>query len=98
MSDRSWGGNTMSGKLERVLVYPPVPPDPSVSWEEFGYLHPLDHDLAVREHTAFRRILTDAGIEVITGEIDDAKLQDGIFGYDPVFLSLIHISEPTRPY
>lgn len=75
----------MAGTLERVLVYPPVPPDPSVSWEEFGYLRPLDHDLAVREHAAFRRILTDAGIEVISGEIDDARLQDGIFGYDPVF-------------
>ncbi|HAX24499.1 MAG TPA: arginine deiminase family protein [Thermomicrobiales bacterium] len=101
MSDRSWGGNTMSGKLERVLVYPPVPPDPSVSWEEFGYLHPLDHDLAVREHTAFRRILTDAGIEVITGEIDDAKLQDGIFGYDPVFTTnagaiLTRMGKPLR--
>lgn len=85
MGDRAWGGNTMSGKLERVLVYPPVPPDPSSSWEEFGYLRPMDHDLAVREHSAFRRILADAGIEVVTGEIDDARLQDGIFPYDPVF-------------
>lgn len=85
MNDRSWGGNTMSGKLERVLVYPPVPPDPSVSWEEFGYLRPIDHDVAVQEHTAFRRILSDAGVEVITGEIDDARLQDAIFPYDPVF-------------
>lgn len=91
----------MSGKLERVLVYPPVPPDPSVSWEEFSYLRPLDHDLAVEEHVAFRRILTDAGVEVITGEIDDARLQDGIFGFDPVFTTnagavLSRMGKPLR--
>ncbi len=101
MTDRAWGGNTMAGKLERVLVYPPVPPDPSVSWEEFGYLRPLDHDLAVSEHAAFRRILADAGIEVITGEIDDARLQDGIFGFDPVFTTnagavLARMGKPLR--
>lgn len=101
MSDWAWGGNTMSGRLERVLVYPPVPPDPSVSWQEFGYLRPLDHDLAVREHAAFRRILSEAGIEVITGEIDDARLQDGIFPYDPVFTTntgavLTRMGKPLR--
>lgn len=101
MSERTWGGNTMSGRLERVLVYPPVPPDPSVSWQEFGYLRPLDHDLAVREHAAFRRILREAGIEVITGEIDDARLQDGIFPYDPVFTTnagavLTRMGKPLR--
>lgn len=101
MSERAWGGNTMSGRLERVLVYPPVPPDPSVSWQEFGYLRPLDHDLAVQEHAAFRRILSEAGIEVITGEIDDARLQDGIFPYDPVFTTnagavLTRMGKPLR--
>ncbi|MCO5176111.1 MAG: arginine deiminase family protein [Thermomicrobiales bacterium] len=101
MTDRVWGGNTMSGKLERVLVYPPVPPDPSVSWEEFSYLHPMNHALAVEEHAAFRRILTDAGVEVITGEIDDARLQDGIFGFDPVFTTnagavLSRMGKPLR--
>ncbi|HMM40917.1 MAG TPA: arginine deiminase family protein [Thermomicrobiales bacterium] len=101
MSERTWGGNTMSGRLERVLVYPPVPPGPSVSWQEFGYLRPLDHDLAVREHAAFRRILSEAGIEVITGEIDDARLQDGIFPYDPVFTTnagavLTRMGKPLR--
>lgn len=101
MGDRSWGGNTMSGTLERVLVYPPVPPDPAVSWQEFGYLRPIDHDLAVREHATFRRILTEAGVEVISGEIDDGLLQDAIFPYDPVFTTdagavLTRMGKPLR--
>jgi N-dimethylarginine dimethylaminohydrolase len=74
----------MAGTLRRVLVYPPVPAGSGVSWEEFGYLRPMDHELAVREHDAFRGILREAGIEVLTGEIDDPALQDGIFPYDPM--------------
>jgi N-dimethylarginine dimethylaminohydrolase len=85
MAEQFWGGNTMSGSLKRVLVYPPVPPDESVSAEAFGYLRPVDHERAVREHAAFRQILSDAGVEVITGEIDNPALQDAIFPYDPVF-------------
>ena len=84
MSDRSWGGQSMVAPLRRVLVYPPVPPAPGVSWESFGYLRPIDHALAVREHAALRRILQAAGAEVIAGEIDDAGLQDAIFPFDPL--------------
>jgi dimethylargininase len=80
----AWGGQSMSGTLRRVLVFPPVPPTPTVCWEEFGYLRPIDHALAVREHAAFRDILTSAGAEVIAGEIDDASLTDAIFPFDPV--------------
>ena len=80
---KTYGGQTNTAPLRRVLVYPQVAPDRSVSWEEFGYLRPLNHQQAVAEHAAFRQILTDAGIEVISGELDDAKLQDGIFPYDP---------------
>ncbi len=80
---KTYGCQTNTAPLRRVLVYPPVAPDPSVSWEEFGYLRPLNHEQAVAEHAAFRQILSDAGIEVIIGELDDARLQDGIFPYDP---------------
>ena len=57
--ERNWGGQSMAGTLRRVLVYPPVPAGPGVSWEAFGYLRPIDHELAVREHDALRRILRD---------------------------------------
>lgn len=81
---KNWGGQSMSGTLRRVLVFPPVVPSADVSWEAFGYLRPIDHDLAVREHAAFRQILSDAGAEVISGEIDNAGLTDAIFPFDPV--------------
>jgi N-dimethylarginine dimethylaminohydrolase len=74
----------MSGTLRRVLVFPPVPPGPEVSWEAFGYRRPIDRRRAAEEHAALRRLLSDAGVEVITGEIDDASLQDAIFPYDPM--------------
>lgn len=98
---RQWGGNTMVGPLRRVLVYPPVPAGESVSWEAFGYLRPMDHALAVEEHQLFRRILTDAGAEVVTGEIDNDALQDGIFPYDPMITTdagvvLCRMGKPLR--
>lgn len=101
LAGRHWGGNTMVGTLRRVLVFPPVPPAPGVSWQAFGYLRPIDHDVAVREHAAFREILSQAGIEVVPGEIDDGMLQDAIFAYDPVIVTdagavLCRMGKPLR--
>lgn len=81
-----WGGQTGYGELQRVLVMPPVPPAPEADWREFGYLRPMNHSQAVEEHQAFRDLLRGQGIDVVTGEIDDPKLQDGIFVYDPVMV------------
>jgi dimethylargininase len=82
-----WGGQSVVDKLQRVLVYAPVAPDAQVSWAEFGYFHPIDHDLALQEHLAFRAILTEGGAEVVTAEIGDAGLQDAIFPFDPVIVT-----------
>ncbi len=81
---RTWGGQSMSARLERVLVYPPVAPDTSVSWQDFGYFHPIDPQRSADEHAAFRQLLADAGCEVVCGEIPTPALQDAIFPYDPV--------------
>jgi N-dimethylarginine dimethylaminohydrolase len=91
----------MVAPLRRVLVFPPAPPSDAVSWEAFGYLRPLDHELAAREHAAFRRILSDAGVEVISGEIDDRTLQDAIFPFDPCITTdagaiLCRMGKPLR--
>ncbi len=98
---RQWGGHSMVWPLERVLVYPPVPPSPETSWEEFGYLRPMRHLQALEEHTAFRAILREAGVEVLSGEIDDSMLQDAIFPFDPVFTTdagavLCRMGKPLR--
>ena len=83
VAKKLWGGHSMVAPLKRVLVCSPVAPGADVSWEAFGFLRPIDHDLATQEHAALRRILGDAGVEVVVGEIDDPSLQDGIFPYDP---------------
>lgn len=80
-----WGGHSMVWPLRRVLVYPPVPASDDVSWEQFGYVRPMNQAQAVEEHQAFRDLLRQDGVEVITGEIDDPHLQDAIFPFDPVF-------------
>lgn len=84
---RNWGGNTMVGPLRRVLVYPPVEPGPRSSWQQFGYLHEIDHAMAVAEHASFRKAIEAAGVEVVCGAIGDADLQDGIFPYDPSLIT-----------
>lgn len=82
--DRTWGGHSMVAPLRRVLVYPPIPPAAGISWEDFGYLGPLNHERAAEEHAAFRRLLAEAGCEVVLGTLGSASLQDGIFPFDPV--------------
>lgn len=89
MSDNSlaWGGNSMYGTLRQALVFPPIPPQSPGDAEAFGYLHPIDHDRAFREHAALREILTDQGVRLVVGEIENPGLQDAIFPYDPVFMT-----------
>jgi len=101
MTKQAWGGHSMVWPLERVLVYPPVPPAPEASWQDFGYFRPMRHRQAVEEHEAFRQILRDAGVEVLAGEIDDPMLQDAIFPFDPVFTTdtgavLCRMGKPLR--
>lgn len=84
MEGRSWGGHSMVAPLKRVLVYPPVAPSKDVDWQQFGYLRPLNHRQAIDEHGALRRLLADEGVDVISGEIDNPRLQDAIFPFDPV--------------
>jgi N-dimethylarginine dimethylaminohydrolase len=83
----AWGGHSMVWPLRRVLVYPPIEPPAEASWQAFGYLRPMNHRQAVEEHEAFRQILREAGVEVLTGEIDNPMLQDAIFPFDPVYMT-----------
>jgi N-dimethylarginine dimethylaminohydrolase len=97
----AWGGHSMVWPLRRVLVYPPVEPSAEASWQAFGYLRPMNHRQAVEEHDAFRRILREAGVDVLTSEIDDAMLQDAIFPFDPAFMTdagavLCRMGKPLR--
>jgi len=86
-SENGWGGQSVVDRLRRVLVYEPIAPDEHVSWEEFGYFRPIDHEQATSEHSRFRQILTDFGTEVVSAQIGDARLQDAIFPFDPVIIT-----------
>ena len=82
-----WGGNSMVWPLRRVLVMPPVLSADEPDWRAFGYLRPMNHRQALDEHGTLRDLLTGTGVEVISGELDDARLQDGIFPFDPSFVT-----------
>lgn len=84
MAEKQWGGHSMVAPLRRVLMCPPVAPAEDVSWQEFGYLRPMNHRQAVDEHMELRQQLAGQGVEVISGEIDNPRLQDAIFPFDPV--------------
>lgn len=91
----------MVAPLWRVLVYPPVAPDAGVSWEAFGYLRPVNHEQALREHRAFCQLLSAAGCDVTAGTLDDPGLQDGIFAFDPAIITdagaiLCRMGKPLR--
>ena len=74
----------MTGRLERVLVRPPLPED-GVHWREYGWRAAPDHAKAVKEHEVFRRLLEDAGSEVVLSSHDPGN-PDAIYVYDPVLV------------
>ena len=47
-----FGGHSMTAKLRRVMVRQPASPMSDDEWQLFGYLHPVDHALTVRQHAA----------------------------------------------
>ena len=78
-----YGGQSMTGRLRSVLVRAPVAPGEGEDWRRFGYLRPVDHGVAEREHAAFRALLEGEGVEVHVGGPDPAGELDAIFAFDP---------------
>ena len=74
----------MSGRLERVLVRPPLPED-GAHWREYGWRAAPDHAKAAEEHEVFRGLLEDAGSEVVLSSHDPGN-PDAIYVYDPVLV------------
>jgi dimethylargininase len=75
-----------TSRLARVLVRAPVPADLE-RWEEYGWRSEPDPEGASSEHEAFRRILADAGAEVIVGVADIPGDPDAIYAYDPTLMT-----------
>ena len=74
----------MTGRLERVLVRPPLPED-GAHWREYGWRAAPDHAKAAEEHEVFRGLLEDAGSEVVLSSHDPGN-PDAIYVYDPVLV------------
>lgn len=94
-----WGATSSVGRLEHVLVKPPG--------ESFGkghpgagFVHPVDLDLAVKEHDAFSSLLGDLGVIVheVPGE---SPSPDVVYQYDTSLVTdrgaiLLRSGKPTR--
>jgi dimethylargininase len=81
---RRFGSQSMTGRLERVLVRPPLPED-GARWREYGWNAAPDHAAAAAEHEAFRGLLEDGGAEVVVSSHDPGN-PDAIYVYDPVLV------------
>jgi dimethylargininase len=74
----------MTGRLERVLVRPPLAED-AVHWRAYGWRAAPDHAAAAAEHELLCGILEAAGAEVVVSRHDPGN-PDAIYVYDPVLV------------
>jgi dimethylargininase len=79
-----FGSQSMTGRLERVLVRPPLPED-AERWREYGWRAAPDHAAAAAEHEALCAILESSGAEVVVSHHDPGN-PDAIYVYDPVLV------------
>jgi N-dimethylarginine dimethylaminohydrolase len=73
----------MTGDLRRVLVRPPGGLD---RWREYGWREEPDAAGIAAEHEAFRRVLEEAGAEVVAAEPIEND-PDAVYVYDPAIVS-----------
>jgi dimethylargininase len=84
---RTFGAQSMTEPLREVLVKPPGPAfgdayeDPA-----HGFLHPVDLELARREHDAFTDLLAGLGPVVHVLEAETAS-PDLVYQYDPLLVT-----------
>jgi N-dimethylarginine dimethylaminohydrolase len=86
-TERTYGAQSMTAPLREVLVKRPGPAfggafdDPA-----HGFLHPVDLDMARREHDAFTGLLATLGVRVHVLETELAS-PDLVYTYDPLLVS-----------
>jgi dimethylargininase len=84
---RRFGGQSMTAPLREALVKPPGPAfgrafdDPA-----HGFLHPVELDVAKREHEAFVDLLASLGttVHVLDAEVDSPDL---LYTFDPLLIT-----------
>ncbi|HEX5470212.1 MAG TPA: arginine deiminase family protein [Gaiellaceae bacterium] len=86
VTPRTFGCQSMTGRLERVLVKPPAP-GAWAAWRAYGWRAEPDPVSLEREHEAFRALLAEAGAEVVLGQTGGASNPDSIYAYDPAIVA-----------
>ena len=79
-----FGAQSMSGRLERVLVRPPLAKD-AEHWREYGWRAPPDHAAAAAEHELLCAILESSGAEIVVSRHEPGN-PDAVYVYDPVLV------------
>jgi len=87
VAGRAFGAQSMTAPLHDVLVKRPGPAFGAAFDEPaHGFLHPVDLDLARREHDAFTDLLASLGARVHRLETEVAS-PDLVYTYDPLLVS-----------
>jgi dimethylargininase len=84
---KSFGGQSMTAPLRDVLVKRPGRAFGSAFQESaHGFLHPVDLELAQREHDAFVELLASLGptVHVLEAEVDSPDL---VYAFDPLLVT-----------
>lgn len=83
----SYGAQSMTAPLERVLLIPPHPEaGPADAWERAGWL-PHDHGALLRQFDAFHQMLREAGVTVELAPPAPAENPDAIYAFDTVLIT-----------
>jgi dimethylargininase len=86
VAERTFGGQTMVGRLRRVLVRAPDPASLE-AWREFGWRAAPDPARLLAEHEQFCLQLAELGAEVIYGRAPVDGDPDAIYAHDPSLIS-----------
>jgi N-dimethylarginine dimethylaminohydrolase len=82
----TYGAQTMTAPLRRVLVVAPRPQE-AKRWREAGWKAAPDPGRLVDEHAAFRAELEAAGAEVVVTETTPTAGLDAVYPYDPALVT-----------
>ncbi len=103
---REFGGQSMAGRLARVLIFPPdmagwSDPLRVSAWRELGYLKAPDFELARAQHEALRRHLEDVAAEVLALPAAADLTLDAVYAHDASFVTdhgavLMRMGKPAR--
>jgi len=99
-----FNGHSMVGELRRVLVCSPRTagwdrPERAARWQELGFLHPPNFEVAQSQHEALCRELESAGAEIVELPPADELTLDAVYAHDaslPTDYGLI-LLRPGKP-